>query len=99
MTRPARLAWRQLRHEKGRLVVALVGVAFAVVLMFMQLGFMDALFRSAVALHRRLNADLVLVHPHYDVLGKPTAFPRRRLHQALAADGVVAVTGLASSVP
>ena len=33
------LAWRQLVRERLRLVVALAGVAFAVVLMFMQLGF------------------------------------------------------------
>jgi putative ABC transport system permease protein len=96
--RPSRLAWLQLRRERVRLGVAVLGVAFAVVLMFMQLGFMDALFRSAVALHHRLAADVVLVHPHYDVLGKPTAFPRRRLYQALAADGVVAATGLATAL-
>lgn len=95
---PVGLAWLQLRRERVRLGVALVGVAFAVVLMFMQLGFMDALFRSAVALHHRLAADVVLVHPHYDVLGKPTAFPRRRLQQALAADGVVSATGLATAL-
>jgi len=88
------LAWLQLRREPGRLAVAIAGVAFAVVLMLMQLGFMDALFRSATALHRQLAADLVLLHPHYDVLGKPTAFPRRRLYQALAVKGVAAVTGV-----
>ncbi len=88
------LAWLQLRREAARLAVAIAGVGFAVVLMFMQLGFMDGLFRSATALHRRLAADLVLMHPHYDVLGKPTAFPRRRLYQALAVTGVATVTGV-----
>jgi putative ABC transport system permease protein len=33
------LGWLQLSHEKGRLLVALAGIAFADVLMFMQLGF------------------------------------------------------------
>jgi putative ABC transport system permease protein len=88
------LAWLQLRREPARLAVAIAGVAFAVVLMFMQVGFMDGLFRSATALHRRLAADLVLVHPHYDVLGKPTAFPRRRLQQVRAFAAVTAVTGV-----
>jgi putative ABC transport system permease protein len=92
------LAWLQLRREPVRFAVAIAGVAFAAVLMLMQVGFMDALFRSAVALHRRLAADLVLVHPHYDVLGKPTAFPRRRLQQVLAFDAVASVTGVATSL-
>jgi putative ABC transport system permease protein len=31
-------AWLQLRHQKIRLIVALSGVIFAVVIIFMQLG-------------------------------------------------------------
>ncbi len=38
------LGWLQLKREKGRLVVALAGIAFADVLMFMQLGFQNALY-------------------------------------------------------
>jgi putative ABC transport system permease protein len=93
MTAP-RLAWHQLRHQRVRLGVAVAGVAFAVILMLMQMGFMDALFRSAVAFHRTLDAEIVLVHPHYTVLGSPTVFPRRRLYQALGLPGVAAVTGI-----
>ena len=88
------LAWLQLRHQPARLAVAVAGVAFAVILMLMQLGFMDALFRSAVAFHRVLDAEIVLVHPHYTVLGSPTVFPRRRLYQALGFPGVASVTGV-----
>jgi putative ABC transport system permease protein len=79
MISSARLAWLQLRRQKVRLAVALAGVAFAVILMFMQLGFQDALFRSAVSVHRRLNGDLFLFHPNYNVLAFPTYFPRVRL--------------------
>jgi putative ABC transport system permease protein len=89
-----RLAWLQLRHQPVRLAVAVAGVAFAVILMLMQLGFMDALFRSAVAFHRTLDGEIVLVHPHYTALGSPTVFPRRRLYQALGVPGVAGVTGL-----
>ena len=45
------LAWLQLKREKLRLVVATSGAAFAVILIFMQLGFQDALFESAVRYH------------------------------------------------
>jgi DevC protein len=94
MISAARLAWLQLRRQKVRLLVALSGVAFAVILMFMQLGFMDALFRSAVNLHVRLDTDLVLVDRLYNVLAFPTRFPERRLQQARAYEGVRSVAPL-----
>jgi putative ABC transport system permease protein len=94
MISAARLAWLQLRRQKVRFAVALAGVAFAVVLMLMQLGFRDALFTSAVVIHRRLTADVVLVHPNYNILPFPALFPRRRLYQALGFDGVESVTPL-----
>jgi len=87
----ARLAWLQLRRQKVRLAVAIAGVAFAVILMFMQLGFQDALFRSAVNVHMRLKGDLFFLHPNYSVLAFPTMFPRVRLYQALGYDGVESV--------
>jgi heterocyst specific transport system permease protein len=86
-----RLAWLQLRRQRIRFAVAIAGVAFAVILMFMQLGFQDALYRSSVNVHTRLRGDLFFVHPHYNVLAFPTQFPRVRLYQALGFDGVEAV--------
>src|SRR5215470_14996658 len=88
----ARLAWLQLRRQKVRFAVAIAGVAFAVVLMFMQLGFQDALFRSAVNVHQRLKGELFFLHPNYNVVAFPIYFPRARLYQALAFDGVTSVT-------
>jgi putative ABC transport system permease protein len=88
----ARLAWLQLRRQKVRFAVAIAGVAFAVILMFMQLGFQDALFRSAVNVHQRLRGDLFLFHPNYSVLALATQFPRVRLYQAAGFDGVESVT-------
>jgi putative ABC transport system permease protein len=89
-----RLAWLQLRREKVRLLVAVAGVAFAVVLMLMQLGFQDALFNSSVNVHRHVDGDVFLLNPHYNILALPKFFPRRRLYQALAFDGVASVTPL-----
>lgn len=42
------LAWLQLTRERTRLVIALAGIAFADILMFMQLGFREALFDSTL---------------------------------------------------
>ncbi len=54
------IAWLQLKREKLRLAVALAGVAFAVVLIFMQLGFQDALFSSSVRYHGNLDYDIAI---------------------------------------
>ena len=85
MISPARFAWLQLRRQKIRLAVALAGVAFAVVLMFMQLGFQDALYRSALNVPRRLEADVVLLNPRYTYVADSGTIPRRRLYQVTAA--------------
>jgi heterocyst specific transport system permease protein len=87
-----RLAWLQLRRETLRLAIAVSGVAFAVVLIFMQLGFSDALFTSAVNVHRRLDGDIFFISPHSNYLATMKVFSRRRLYQALGFEGVESVT-------
>ena len=91
MSFEAPLAWLQLKREPVRFSVALAGVAFAVILVFMQFGFYDALFRSAVRLHEHLETDLVLISPKSLYLAGMKSFSRRRLYQALGFDGVAAV--------
>ena len=82
MTRGIPLAWLQLRREKLRLLVALAGVAFAVILIFMQLGFRTAMFKGATRFHDALNGDVILISPTFDFLPQPKSFSRRRLQQA-----------------
>ena len=82
------LGWKQLVHSKGRLAIATAGVAFAVLLVFMQLGFMNMLFDSAVVIHRKLNADIVLLSSTARDFSNAGTFPRTRLLQALGVPGV-----------
>jgi putative ABC transport system permease protein len=82
------LGWRQISHEKGRLLVALAGIAFADVLMFMQLGFQNALYDSNTRLSRSLQTDLVLVSPQARNMQSLSTFSRRRLYQAMDIPGV-----------
>lgn len=89
-----RLAWEQLVVEKRRLVTALAGIGFAVMLQLMQLGIRDALFDSAVLLHDRLYADLVLTSPLYQNELAAGVVPRRRLYQVLTEPSVASVTPL-----
>ena len=88
------LGWLQLSHEKGRLVVALAGIAFADVLMFMQLGFQNALYDSNTRVNRAMLADLVLLSPKALNLQNPSTFSRRRLLQAKDVPGVQTSTAL-----
>lgn len=97
MRRRLPLAWLQLTSQKVRFGVALSGVAFAVVLVSMQLGFRSSVYDSAVRYHQRLSYDLVMLSPKTPFIAYPESFARRRLYQALGADGVAAVTPVYAS--
>lgn len=85
------LAWLQLSREKIRFVIALAGIAFAVILMFMQLGFQAALYDSAARFHQNLQGDLILISSRSKSLGYMMPFSRRRLYQVLGIEGVQSV--------
>ncbi|MBH8573634.1 FtsX-like permease family protein [Nostocaceae cyanobacterium CENA369] len=82
------LGWLQLSHEKSRLLVALSGIAFADLLMFMQLGFQTALYDSNTRLHHSLRSDVVLIGSQTRNLQRISTFSRRRLYQAMDIPGV-----------
>ena len=86
--RKAPLGWLQLRHKPLRLLVALAGIAFAVLLIMMQLGFRAALFESAVRFHERFRYDIALFSPDSVFIVRPQGFSIRRLYQALSVDEV-----------
>lgn len=88
------LGWLQLCHEPGRLLVALAGIAFADVLMFMQLGFQGALYDSNTRVNRAMLADVVLISPKALNLQNVSTFSRRRLLQAHDIPGVETATAL-----
>lgn len=92
MFRKLPTAWLQLRYQRIRLIVALSGVIFAVVIIFMQLGIRDALFDSAVRLHKGLEGDYFLISPRSTSLIAMETFPERRLNQVLAFPEVDFVT-------
>ena len=82
------VAWLQLRHQRVRLIIALSGVIFAVVIVFMQLGIRDALFDSAVRLHEGLAGDVFLISPRSTSLIAMESFSERRLSQSMALEQV-----------
>jgi putative ABC transport system permease protein len=82
------LGWLQLTHHKSRFAVAIAGVAFADILILLQLGFQGALFNSATRLHLMLNADVIIFSPQALNFTAMSTFPRRRLYQAMDVTGV-----------
>ena len=86
------LSWLLLTRQPLRLLVALAGISFAGILMFMQLGFRDGLFDASVTAHRLFDADVVLISPRSASSVSMEAFPRRRLVQTLADPAVDGVT-------
>ena len=77
------LSWLQLTREKTRLAVALSGIAFADILMFMQLGFRDALYYSNVRMHSSLVGDVILINSQSNAVLSMKTFSQRRLYKAL----------------
>ncbi|MGK7893649.1 MAG: ABC transporter, partial [Xenococcus sp. (in: cyanobacteria)] len=81
-------AWLQLKYQKIRFLIALSGVIFAVVMIFMQLGMHDALFDSAVHFHKGLQGDCFILSSRSTDLTGMESFSQRRLSQALAFEEV-----------
>jgi len=94
MFRKTPLAWLQVTREKTRLAVAIAGIAFADILIFVQLGFRDALFDSAVKPHESLQTDLVLINPQFETFAAVKQFNRERIYQAQGVAGVKSVSSL-----
>ncbi|WP_353928967.1 ABC transporter permease DevC [Okeanomitos corallinicola TIOX110] len=88
------LALRQLMKEKTRLAVAVAGITFADMLIFIQMGFESALFDAAIQPHRNLSADLVLINPQFNTLFSVKSFSRQKLYQTLSYDGIESVNSV-----
>lgn len=86
------LGWLQLKHQKMRLLSAVLGISFAVILIFVQLEFREAIFVSAVRYHTAMDYDLVMISPKTDYLVSARQFPRNRLYQVRGFDGVDTVS-------
>ncbi len=82
------LAWHNLTHNKARTAVAAAGVALAVVLVFMQLGFLGSVETTVTRFFDAMNFDLLLRSPKYLHLSDTRVFPLLRLYQAAEVPGV-----------
>jgi putative ABC transport system permease protein len=86
----APLAWSQLSHQKLRLLIALSGIAFANILIFMQLGFRALFTEGATLIADNLRGDLFVLSPQTNYLGAGN-FPRVQLYRVASIEGVESV--------
>lgn len=88
------MAWLQLSRERTRFAVGIAGVAFAVILMFMQFGFQSALFDSSTKLHESLQGDVFIVDKRTSALVSTGQFSRRLLAQTRAIPSVASASSV-----
>ena len=86
------LGWAQLSHQKIRMIVAVSGIAFADILIFMQLGFYTSLFGGITRIHEHLNGDIYLVSARAKTLIDGQNFSHRHLYQADAVEGIASAS-------
>src|SRR5262245_32831429 len=91
MRRRIPLAWLNMTHDRRRFVLFSLGIALAVVLIFVEYGFRNALLDSNVLLIDKLNADLAVISGRYGALPFRESFARHRLAQIAELPGVRSV--------
>ncbi len=88
------LSWRNAWHNKVRSLVALCGIMFAILLIFMELGFYGAARTNAIAVYDMLDFDVAVVSPECMYLGQLGDFPRHRFEEIRSIDGVESLSPL-----
>jgi len=76
------VAWLQLGHSRPKLLAAVVGIVFADLLIWMQLGFLASAIDISTYIHRKVRGELVILNPQTESLEAAKQFPRRQLMRA-----------------
>ena len=88
------IGWLQLTHSRTRFAAALAGVAFANVLVFVQLGIMTSMATATLKPYGFFRADIMISAADANAMTEGGNVARQWLLQALADPEVTAGTGL-----
>jgi putative ABC transport system permease protein len=88
------IGWLQLIHQRGRFAAALSGVAFANVLVFVQLGLMNSMGASTLRPYEFFQADIMISAADANTLVEGGNVARQWMLQAMADPDVVDGMGL-----
>ena len=81
------LAVRKVLHGGARSLVAISGMALAVVMVLLQLGFLEAVRVTAAINYDQLDFDVAVLSAEFEQFYNPGGFPRERLPLARSARG------------
>ncbi len=84
----AKLAWANTTEDWARLFVRCAGITFAVLLMFMQTGFRNALFDSNVRIAEQIDSDFVIRTKTRFMLSSGQLMPIDKIITARSVPGV-----------
>ena len=84
------IGWLQLIGNPGRFAAAIAGVAFANVLVFMQLGILGALNTTIDMSYGLLRGDILISSSDANTIGDGSPLARQHMFQALSVPGVEA---------
>ena len=90
----SRLAWRNITRDHVRLAIAVVGVAFAVLLMTLQMGLLYGFATTSSSLIDRSSADIWITPRGATNVDQAGQIPERQKFLALGAQGVASVDSL-----
>ncbi|MCB1405144.1 MAG: ABC transporter permease, partial [Rhodobacteraceae bacterium] len=88
------IGWLQLTHKRGRFMAALSGVAFANVLVFVQLGIMNSMGTATLRPYEFFSADIMISAHDANALAEGSNVARQWMLQAFADPDVIAGMGL-----
>lgn len=88
------IGWLQLTHKPGRFASALAGVAFANVLVFVQLGIMNSMATATLRPYAFFNADIMISANDANALAEGSNVARQWMLQSFADPEVAAGMGL-----
>jgi len=82
------LAWHNTFQNKKRTLAAVAGIAFSVLLVFMQLGLLQTAKVNSTLLYNYFDFDLIIVSDRFEALETAGSFDRARQLQAAVVPGV-----------
>jgi putative ABC transport system permease protein len=88
------IALRMLFYDRGKLVITLCGVAFAVTLVFVQVGLFRGLLGNATVTIERASADLWVTSRNTPNIDFPNFFPESSVHRVRSVPGVLRADNL-----
>ncbi len=87
------LSWKNTTQNKKRTLAAVSGIAFSLVLIFMQVGFLDGATTASTLLYDCIDFDLIVTSDRYESMMSCGRFDRIYMRKAAVEPGV-AGTGI-----